>query len=718
MHAEPSEHATPGELPPRTAWLRFFDTFLQEKNIKWMLGLGGLILLASSLMLVTSHWQDYTPLWKSVVVMGYTMVLYLLGEIAYEQLGLRRTGTSLLATTVLLIPISFLAVRAVHPDGMQANSTAGIIGLLLANTVFAGYAGRQILRHFLRQDQPTFLASYLILSLAGAIVPGLPGAFAIPAAVVLWMVFAAGTIKVNRHVFWLGEEHRLPRIFGFFPILLLGTQFITLFAFLAPNIDLSWMGFGLVLAAIPVLMTADALAKVFEERTGNLVRPLPWSLVLPLLVGMGLATLGVCLSWAEFPRSFAAVPTAFLAAMIFVQVARRTRHEGFVWAMWVSIVLCYQSSPVFFREFARAVVKQGAEAVSESRLPLAFYGLTYLPLLLAATMIAVVSSRRGKELFARPTRSFAIGMTTLLWVASFTHAKAIFPVGLATLSMFALQMALFRMPRLRFGLVAAWISASFGLTPFLATVLHWSLPAETFLWVMTISAALLLLPDRFLPRVKSDEENQSRRNPYAIGDVSSLMMTLVLSVVWVGFWNNLPRAAFPWSSGLGLLVLLLSHGLLWSQMGLSLLAFLFVSLYGVLLSMSAGVASSVIISSGLLIAGGLWLVSIGLKQAPMLRISKAYAEATEKFAGASLAVGLFGFTLPRTLEVLAGFPMELWWVSLMVPVLWTFDAARRWRSEAWTVFGCIAALSLTGSHYVSRCWAGKRAGPGCPWFGR
>jgi hypothetical protein len=367
MHAEPTESSSPADLPSRSAWLRFFDTFLQEKNIKWMLGLGGLILFASSLMLVTSHWQDYTPLWKSLVVIGYTAVLYVLGEIAYQQLALRRTGTSLFATTVLLIPITFLAVRAVHAEGLEANNILGIVGLLLANTAFAAVAGRRILRHFLRKDQPTFLASYLILSLAGAIVPGLSDEFAVPAALFLWAVFAAGTMKVGRHVFWLGEEHRLPRIFGFFPILLLGTQFITLFAFLAPGVPQPWIGFGLVLAAIPVLLTADALARVFEERTGNLVRPLPWSIVLPMLVGLGLCFAGVYLSWTGFPQYYAAVPSALLTAVIFIQAARRTQHPGFVWAMWVSVVLCYQTSPVFFRELAQAVVQRGADAVSEPK---------------------------------------------------------------------------------------------------------------------------------------------------------------------------------------------------------------------------------------------------------------------------------------------------------------------------------------------------------------
>ena len=68
----------------------------------------------------------------------------------------------------------------------------------------------------------------------------------------------AGSVKVNRHVFWLTEEHRAPRIFGFFPIMLLGAQFLMLFALhTASKISLDWIGFGCVLTAIPILLTAD-----------------------------------------------------------------------------------------------------------------------------------------------------------------------------------------------------------------------------------------------------------------------------------------------------------------------------------------------------------------------------------------------------------------------------------------------------------------------------
>ncbi len=40
--------------------IRFLDAFLNENNIKWILGAGVLILLGSSAMLVASHFDDLT----------------------------------------------------------------------------------------------------------------------------------------------------------------------------------------------------------------------------------------------------------------------------------------------------------------------------------------------------------------------------------------------------------------------------------------------------------------------------------------------------------------------------------------------------------------------------------------------------------------------------------------------------------------------------------
>lgn len=105
------------------------------------------------------------------------------------------------------------------------------------------------------------------------------------AALVLWIVFFVGSIKVSRHTFWLVESHRYPRIFGLFPIALLGIMFFSQFCFrLAPSIAWEWIGLGCVMTAVPVLLTAETVTQVFQQCTGDLVRPLPWSIIAPTLL--------------------------------------------------------------------------------------------------------------------------------------------------------------------------------------------------------------------------------------------------------------------------------------------------------------------------------------------------------------------------------------------------------------------------------------------------
>jgi hypothetical protein len=124
----------------RSPIVRFFETFFQEQNIKWMLGVGMMILIGSSLMLVTSHWDAYTPLWKSVILLGYTVCVHVAGQVSFHSLALRKTGTVLMALTVLLIPLGFHALRWNFSEdfGQQAASLL----LLAGNGVFATLATR------------------------------------------------------------------------------------------------------------------------------------------------------------------------------------------------------------------------------------------------------------------------------------------------------------------------------------------------------------------------------------------------------------------------------------------------------------------------------------------------------------------------------------------------------------------------------------------------
>jgi hypothetical protein len=96
---------------PRSLLVRFPDGFFQEQNIKWVLAIGMMLLVGSSLMLVTTHWEEYTPVWKYLILLGYTGLILLAGQWSYWRLSLPRTGNILLAVMVLLLPITFLALR-------------------------------------------------------------------------------------------------------------------------------------------------------------------------------------------------------------------------------------------------------------------------------------------------------------------------------------------------------------------------------------------------------------------------------------------------------------------------------------------------------------------------------------------------------------------------------------------------------------------------------
>ena len=139
-----------------------------------------------------------------------------------------------------------------------------------------------------------------------------------------------------------------------------------------------------MLVALPILATADAVARVFQQRTGDLVRPLPWAIMLPMVVGLVACAAGVSLSAMSLVppnRPYALVATALVASGLMIFVARRTGQQAFVWATLFGLTCVYQFSPMFFMQIVIALRDRGAELVGEQRLPFAFYGLTYFPLL-------------------------------------------------------------------------------------------------------------------------------------------------------------------------------------------------------------------------------------------------------------------------------------------------------------------------------------------------
>ena len=655
----------------RSPFSRFLDVFFQEQSIKWMLGVGMMILLGSSLMLVMSHWDSCTPLWKSVILLGYTAAIHVGGQISFHSLGLRKTGTGLMALTVLLIPLSFHVLRWIHVDGLLAHATA--LTVLAANSAFAFLAAGRVFRHLLRSSQPTFLVSYCTLCLAAAVLPAVSTTAAVWVALLLWAVFAAGAIKVNRHVFWLTEEHRLPRIYGFFPILLLGGQYLTLFATsLASQISYEWIGFGCVLTAIPVLLTADSLARVFLQVRGQLERPLPWSIVLPIFLGLALTATGVCLSALNFPHGVALVPTAALAALLLGIVAHRTQNKAFVWAMLVGVLIAYQSSPVFFRDVARQLVEHSATAVHEARLPIAFYGLTYFPLLAGLTVLASRLLRRDNDLFAVPLRQFAIGLGTVLLAVSLTSAKAIFPVSLASVALFALQAALFR-DRKAVGLgIAAWVTAALSCTTFLTSVLLVAPHPELPLLPLTVASGLLLFPgsliDRRVARWLRPEE---REGASSVCSLTSLLGLSIIAGVWlVSAVVNMPATA-PISGGL-ITASLFAHAIVQRRKGVPELALSFATVAAATLTFTAGWSLTATLTLITAMQTVLWLAGPRLRG----RGIRIFAEPARRVSFAVFLLTTAGILMPNWLGTLTmGVSFTLWFPAITA-VLWAFDAYR------------------------------------------
>ncbi|MCE3014576.1 MAG: hypothetical protein ACK56W_20790 [Pirellula sp.] len=421
---------------------RFVSSFFQENNIKWMLMIGAAIVTVCSLKLVHQNWDSLNETLKYLSILLYVSAVYGFGEASDRLLGLRSTSTVLRVLTLLLIPIIFFSLGwLTEQSGMNLITSmpllaiGGAVGWLFTDSIFKKFfGGRQI----------TYQSAYFVLAMACAL-PKLTD-YSLLVGGLIWLVGTAGTIKVNRHAFWLAEQHRKPAIFGFFPILLVGAQMLLLFSTkLSWMNNIEWLGFGLVLCSIPIALTTRTAANVFKARTGGLIPTLPLAIATAMFVGLILCAAGVTLSFHGFRwggnSSMAAVPTLALASCIAWFAARDTRHLGFSWVAIVLTIAAYQCLPAMFSELSRSVVASAATSISEERLPIAFYGLTYLPLLIvfaiASRWMNRASNSNQLQYASRPLQYATTVMCLLLLALSATNVKAIFLIPLVHTALFA-----------------------------------------------------------------------------------------------------------------------------------------------------------------------------------------------------------------------------------------------------------------------------------------
>jgi len=532
--------------PQNSTIEKFLDSFLQEANIKRVLLIGASIVAACSLMQVTQEWESWSVTAKYLTILAYTTATYCTAEFCGQRLGLQATSQVLRLLTLLLIPIAFLSLSWLSADSVDVTGTALTLALMTPATALMLHATDRIFKHWLQGRQLTFIASYMILCLSGTMSVINQTWLAVLLGCGFWLVMTLGVLKVNRHVFWLTEEHRWPRVFGFIPVLILGTQFVVLISTkVLFAIPIHWLGFGIVMLAATLLMTTRTIAEVFRQRTGNLVRPLPWSIIAPLVTGLLLLATGVLLSFHGFhlvgTTSRAVIPTAIVAAGLLLVVAKDTRHQVFVWFGLILLTIAYQSSPTLFGELVQNFKATAASTLNEQRLPIAFYGLTYLPLLLVFAVASRVLHNHNRVEFSVPLQRFAIILTTALVALSFTNLKAAFLVPGVSIPVFIAYAILFRDRRFVLPAIACLLTAGSMAIPFaLATNLldcniRWSLVVmATVGLVLSATKAL----DRLCWLIPMEAETHSSvmlsdsGRPRDWFRLTGLIVTAAISLAW------------------------------------------------------------------------------------------------------------------------------------------------------------------------------------------
>ena len=532
------------EHPTRSGLERFVDSFFQPANIKWMLIVGSALVLGSSLMLVTSKWSHWSAAVKYLAMLGYSAAIYIFAEVADRRLGLKATGNVLRGLCILLMPVLLFGLSWVATQ----TSTSGIpiaveiAVLFVPAAALLFVASRNIFHHFLRGHQVTFWVCYTLLAVVGILPAIASPILSLACVATFWAVMTVGVIKVNRHVFWLAEEHRIPRVFGFFPIVLLGAQFLMLCSTKAATMPTQWFGFAMVMLAATVLATTRTIASVFRTRTGDLVRPLPWSIALPLFVGVLLAIAGVIVSFYGFRligvTTKAVVPTAFVASALMIGIAYDTRHWSFTALALVLLTVTYQCAPTLFSGLV-PLLKAGAEfAVNEKKLPLAFYGVTYLPLLGLLTCVSCWLSKKRRFDMSHPIQLFTTGVSVILWGSSMLNIKAAFIVSAINILCFLAYAIAFRDRRYAIGTLAAAVVCASCWVPFANAMFHWDIAFEWTAVSLIAMGALLYISkavDRLLLSIPLPENRSSllfvdsQNHPIAVANNLGLAMLASLA---------------------------------------------------------------------------------------------------------------------------------------------------------------------------------------------
>lgn len=553
---EGKERPLSSQSPP-SFFENFLSAFFHEANIRWMLLIGAAIIVASSLMFVTREWKHWDNALRCTVLLAYTAFTYIASQFSLKRFGLRKTAQVLEGLTLLLLPISSFALSWVWSfSGLESWASVGKFAILFVAALFlTHHASRTVLQRWFQQRNLSLEASYAVLVMLAA-VPAWNspiGAFAFLFS--LWAVMSWGVIGIHRHAFWLAEQHRLPRIFPFLPMTILMSLFLGIaIPKFAGALPLEWIGFCGALLAITLMSVCRQTIAIFRQRTGNLVFPYPWEVTIPLMVCILMVIAALATSFHGFhwmgSTSHAVVPTSALCAVLLCLLAIDLKQPAFTWAGLVVATIAYQCSPTLFAGLIQWARSTAATMLAEERLPIGFYGCTYLPWLLAILAISRWSFLRDRREWVIPSKHFVTLLGLTLFALGFTHIKSAFLVSGILSAYFALLAHTYRDRRYVTVSLVAIVACCCSLVPFLNLQLGATISLThigTALGLLSCGLMLCNPVDRWLDRYTWDLQvhdliwkDWNRHLCVTAGQLA----TILTSVLWLGFLisGNLDRS--------------------------------------------------------------------------------------------------------------------------------------------------------------------------------
>ncbi|WP_416675021.1 hypothetical protein [Egbenema bharatensis] len=117
---------------------RWFQAFMAEISVIWLLFLGVFLVVVSSGVLAASQWQNFPPIGQYGILLTYTLAFFGAGIWTGRRETLRLTARMLQITTLLIIPINFWMIDGLNLwQTLPGGTVALIAGLILSGlTIF------------------------------------------------------------------------------------------------------------------------------------------------------------------------------------------------------------------------------------------------------------------------------------------------------------------------------------------------------------------------------------------------------------------------------------------------------------------------------------------------------------------------------------------------------------------------------------------------------